>query len=114
MLHGDSEAIDLDSNHLGDGHHFPIPHLVPLRVLNQNVVRHQVGTFQPTALGECVSAHALEIKHSPVKRPVMGTTRGTADALTNGLTFLDTVLHFALLVGSTPERLAKNLWRKTC
>lgn len=110
--HDESEAVDLHSNQLGDRHHFVVHHLVPLYILHLDSKGHQVGAFQFTALGECVGAGALEIKSSPIKRAVMGVTRGMAHSLTNRVTFLYAIVYFTLLIWATCELLALNL-RKT-
>ena len=107
--HDESEAIDLHSNQPGDRHPFPTPHWVPLYVFHPNRKGLQVGTLQPTALRERVSAGALEIKFSPIKREVMWVTRGSAHTLTDWVTFLDAVFYFTLLIRATRELLALNL-----
>lgn len=68
-----------------------------------------MGALQPTAFGQCVGAGALEIKCSPIKGAVMGVTRGRAHTLTNWVTFLDAILHCALLIRATRKLLAQNL-----
>lgn len=99
--HDESDAVDLHSNLLGDRHHFSPPHSVPLHILHLNRKGHQVGAFEPTALGECVGAGALEIKFPPIKRAVMGITRGMAHTLTNRVTFLDAFHYLTLLIWAT-------------
>lgn len=107
--HDESEAIDIHSNQLGDRHHFFTPHSVPLYVFHHNRKGLQVGVFKLTSLGECVGAGALEIKFSPIKRAVMGITRGNAHTLSNRVAFMDTILYPTLLIWATLELLAVNL-----
>lgn len=108
--HDESEAVDIHSYQLGDSHHF-VHNLVPSLVLHLHREGLQVGAFQPAALGECIGAGALEIECSPIKRVVMGVTRGVAHTLTNRMTFLHAILHFTLLIRATCELLTHNLKR---
>lgn len=107
--HDDGEAEDLHGNQLSNRHHFVVHHPVPLHILHQNREGLQVGALQPAAFGECVGTGALEVISSPVKRQVMGVTRGVAHTLTNRVAFLDAILYLALLIRATREILTHNL-----
>uniref|UniRef100_A0A3P8T8I3 Uncharacterized protein n=1 Tax=Amphiprion percula TaxID=161767 RepID=A0A3P8T8I3_AMPPE len=108
-----ANLILLDGDGLGDGHHLVARHSVPLLILHLDRKGHQVGSFQPTALRECVGAGALEIKPSSIKGLIMRVAGGMAHTLTNGVTFLDAIFYFTFFIGATCELLALNLKKKS-
>lgn len=110
--HDESEAVDLHGNQLGYRHHLSVHNPVPLLIFYLNGKVHQVGTFQSTTLGQCISAGPLEIKFFTIKSEVMGVTSSLAYTLANRVAFLDTIFYFTLLIRATCELLALNLGNK--